>query len=169
MSRRRRRTQDARGEQEGTDLHQAAHKVGGGVSFARDQALPELGEATVSHHGQRRADLLRDTHTHTHTVGGQRAAPQLQCNQTGRRHVRSFSQSSRTDLDVSCFSVPVLKSRHAAVLLQQAAHGAFYQCDTGGRNNTMTDISVSKPDEREPSVCLKTGTVSTGLWPESTL
>lgn len=45
----------------GSDLHQAAHKVGRGPSFPRDQALPELGEAAVCHDGQRRADLLRDT------------------------------------------------------------------------------------------------------------
>lgn len=51
------------------------------------------------------------------------------------------SRASSSHLDVSGFFILVLHSGHTAVLLLQAGHAAFYDCDTRGRSERLSPIA----------------------------
>lgn len=119
--------------------HKASNKVRGGVSFPRDQTLPEFGEAAVGHHSQRCMDFLQKTGSHSyHTPSSaiNRVTLSMRWRGNGKWNITlcMCSRVSSSDLDVSSFFIPVLDSGYTAVLFLQTGHGAFYECDTGGRN-----------------------------------
>lgn len=100
------------------------------------QSAPRGSPAGHRSHSHHTASALNTVFLYIRWRGGRLA---------GKWNIKSCMNSrvSSAHLDVSSFFIPVLESGYTAVLLLQTGHRAFYECDTGGRNYTVRDITCT--------------------------